>query len=177
MKLEELIKTNNWLSVELTLLNLYPDQEKNIDAYRRVYALIREMVSLRSEIEIIIEQGIDEETGEPGMGNVYGIDHESEDEITNAVALEFTPWGEWMGMKISERVLKKFTELKIIAHCLYEMTFAGYDEEEIQDEFSKIKKIKDEYENLSPEEKERRTTSLDDWLKDLDDEDNENNEV
>ena len=77
MKLGEIIKTNNWLSVELTLMKLYPDQQQNIQAYKRIYSLFQEMEPEKSEIEIVIKQEIDEETQEPGPGNVYGIDHES----------------------------------------------------------------------------------------------------
>lgn len=171
MKLGEVIRTNNWLSVELTLLNLYPDQEENIQSYRRIYSLLQEMEARESAIEIVIEQEFDEETQELGLGNVYGIDHASKNEITNAVALEFTVWDKWLGMEVSELTQREFTELEIISHCLYEMTFVGYDEEEIQAEFSKIKNIHEEYKNLSTEEKKLRTRSLDDLLKDLDNED------
>ena len=41
MKLKDLIKSNNWLSVELTLLQLYPDQDKMIDEYRNVYEKLK----------------------------------------------------------------------------------------------------------------------------------------
>src|SRR5690554_5507185 len=145
MKLGEIIRTNNWLSVELTLLDLYPDQEENIQSYARIYSLLQEMRRQDSAIEIVIEQEFDEETQELGFGNVYGIDHESKDEITNSVALEFTAWDKWLGMEINELTLREFSELEIISHCLYEMTFVGYDEEEIQAEFSRIKNIHEEY--------------------------------
>lgn len=32
-----MIQSNNWLSVELTLLQMYPDQEKMLDEYRSVF--------------------------------------------------------------------------------------------------------------------------------------------
>ncbi len=168
MKLGEIIKTNHWLSVELTLLKLYPDQDKNISAYKSIYAELQKMEPVDSAIEIVIEQEFDEESQEYGIGNVYGIDHSSTNEITNGVALEFTKWNKWLGMKIQEKTIKEFTELQIIAHCLYEMTFVGYTEEEIQDELERIKGIADEYKNLSPDEKKLRTKSLDDLLNELD---------
>jgi len=168
MKLGEIIKINHWLSVELTLLKLYPDQDENISAYKSIYAKLRKMEPVDSAIEIVIEQVFDEKNQEYGIGNVYGIDHSSTNEISNGIALEFTKWNKWLGMKIQEMTLKEFTELEIIAHCLYEMTFVGYEESEIQDEVEKIKGIADEFKNLSPEEKKSRTKSLDDLLNELD---------
>jgi len=35
-------------------------------------------------------------------------------------------------MDISEESLADFSEKEIIVHCLYEMTFVGFSEEEIQ---------------------------------------------
>jgi hypothetical protein len=167
MKLGEIIKSNNWLSVELTLLNLYPDQEKNLAAYRSIYEDLQHMEPDESEIEIVIEQDYDEESEEYGVGNVYGIDHASTNDVNNGVALEFTKWNKWLGMRIHELTTTTFTELEIIAHCLYEMTFMGYEEDEIQEEFERIKGIAEEYKNLSPEEKKSRTKSLDDLLEEL----------
>lgn len=137
MILGEIVNTNNWLSVELILLKLYPDQQESIQMYRRVYSLLQKLEPKKSEIEIIIDQEIDEETQEPGIGNVYGRDNDSKNEISNTVALEFTSWDKWLGMTINGKTQKEFTELEIISHCLYEMTFISYDEKKIQKEFSK----------------------------------------
>jgi hypothetical protein len=49
------------------------------------------------------------------------------------------------------------------------MTYAGFDEEEIRSEFSKLKSIVDEYKALTPEEKAAQTISLDDLKKRLTD--------
>jgi hypothetical protein len=170
MKFGEIVKSNNWLSVELTLLKLYPDQIESIEAYQEVFDKLQDLDPVDNKIEIVIEQEIDEETQELGMGNVYGIDYSLVNEITNGVALEFTKWDKWLGMKIKKLTQKEFTELEIISHCLYEMTYAGYDEDEIQDEFLTIKGIANDYKSLTPEEKELRTTSLDNLIKKLDEE-------
>lgn len=170
MTLAEIINTNNWLSVGTILLQLYPDQEENMQAYDRIYHSLQKVDAINSATEIVIEQSYDEEMQSIGAANVYGIDYASQDELTNAVALEFTPWNQWLGMGISELTQKEFTELEIIAHCLYEMTFVGYNEEEIQEEFARIKGIYDEYKSLTPEQKKDRTKSLDDLLKDTDEE-------
>ena len=165
MKLAELIRTNNWLSIELTLLEIYPDQIDSIDAYKRVYENLQFIEIEESEITIELEQGYDDETGGKSMVDVSGAKKiNDENAITNSLAIEFVPWKEWLGMTISENTFTEFNELEIIAHCLYEMTFMGYDEEEIQDQLSNIKGIAEEYENMTDEEKKANTKSLDDLL-------------
>ncbi len=73
-------------------------------------------------------------------------------------------------MEITENTLKDFTELEILCHSLYEMTFIDFEEESIQDEIKRIHDIKDEYENMSEEEKRKSTRSAEDFLKEFDDE-------
>jgi hypothetical protein len=43
-----------------------------------------------------------------------------------------------VGIETQPKTLSDFNELEIIAHCLYEMTFGGYEEKEIQAELDRI---------------------------------------
>lgn len=169
MKFNTLIKTTNWLSVKTTLLDLYPEQISSIDAYQQVFEKLNLMQPVEVAIEIVIHQYYDDETFLPSCVSVGGINLKpNKDDINNGLAIEYTPWNKWLGMGINKLTQKEFTELEIIAHCLYEMTYAGYDEKEIQADLEKIKKIAEEYENMSPEEKIRNTTNLQDFMKMLD---------
>jgi hypothetical protein len=133
MKLAELLRTNNWLSVEMTLLQLYPDQLENFDEYKAVFERLQALEIEDSEITIEVKQEYDDETGEESFVDVSGIDqNREENQNTNRLAIEFTPWKKWLGMNLSHESLGKFNELEIISHCLYEMTYAGYHEEVIQ---------------------------------------------
>jgi len=166
MKFDSLIKSTNWLSAKATLLAIYPEQIESINAYEEVYNKLQTMEPKEVAIDIILTQHYDDETLEPSCVDVSGINlNATEDDITNGLAIEFCPWNEWLGMGIDELTLKEFTELEIIAHCLYELTYAGYDENEIQEEFDKIKGIQEEYKNLTDEEKEIKTISLDELMK------------
>ncbi len=71
-------------------------------------------------------------------------------------------------MELAPETLEKFTELEIIAHCLYEMTFCGYDQDEIQAQLTSINSLAEECRNLSEEEKDQQTIPLEDFLKELD---------
>lgn len=150
MKLNDLIKSNNWLSVELTLLQLYPDQDKMIDEYRNVYEKLKfTKPTDYDEFEIILKEydcdsnfEIDEETYVDVSGQKKIPDP---NEITNGYALEFLEWDKWLGMDLATETIKKFSELEIIAHCLYEMTFIDYNEEAIQQQWKSLNDRVEEY--------------------------------
>ncbi|NLO51569.1 MAG: hypothetical protein GX103_10490, partial [Bacteroidales bacterium] len=81
----------------------------------------------------------------------------------------------WLGMEISQESLQHFSELEIISHCLYEMTFVGFEEEEIQKELNSLEKSIEEYKNMTDEEKKANTISLEELLKDLENDESEEN--
>jgi len=174
MKLQELIKTNAWPSVELTLISLYPEQEKSIEAYKEVFQKLLQMIPTESDMQIVLEQQFDEETYEESYVHVSGRQiKECNPNETEDMAIEFVPWTEWLGMSIDSKTLKEFTELEIISHCLYEMTFAGFEEEVIQEYISDLNKTVEDYKNMSEEEKRANTKSFDDFLKELDEDETE----
>ena len=171
MKFTELIKTNSWLSIEIVLIQLYPDEKKNISAYEQIFNDLQLMEAVACDISIVLsnEQDAFDESEYVDVSGRENNPKENIDMLTNSLAIEFTPWNEWLGMDIDKNTLQDFTELEIIAHCLYEMTFMGFEEEEIQAEIDKLKNIAAEYKNMSEEEKKENTISLDDLFEDLDD--------
>ena len=73
---------------------------------------------------------------------------------SESYAIEFKPWDEWLGMTIAEQTLKEFSEPQILAHCLYEMTFVGFNQEEIQKRFEEIFILTEEIKAITNEERE-----------------------
>ena len=164
MKFKNLIKTNAWLSIEMVLLQLYPDEQKNITAYEKVFKALQLMEPVGCDISIVVSNEQDAFDGLEYV-NVSGRENnpkEDPDKLTDSLAIEFTPRNEWLGMDIDENTLQDFTELEIITHCLYEMTFMGFEEAEIQAEIDRLKGIIDAYKNMSKEEKKANTKSPDD---------------
>lgn len=171
MKLLELIKTNDWQSVELILGSVYPDQEKSIEAYAEVFQKLRQMTPTEIDTQIVLQQCFDDETGEESYVHVSGREpFPDESNPTGMVAIQFVPWSEWLGMTIDRDTLKEFNQLEIISHCLYEMTFMGYDEETIQQYLADMEKSVEDFKNMTEEEKRANTKSLDDLLKELEEE-------
>ena len=176
MKFDSLIKSTSWLSVKATLLAIYPEQIESINAYEEVFNKLQTIEPKEVAIDIILNQHYDDETFEPSCVDVSGINlNATEDDITDGLAIEFCPWNEWLGMGIDKLTLKEFTELEIIAHCLYEMTYAGYDENERQYVQEYMKGWQDEYKNLTDEEKKAKTINLDELMKRLDKNDDDKN--
>lgn len=163
MTLFELIKSNAWLSVKFTIGKLFPDQHEFADDYEKMFQQLKEMQPKASDITIDIETIHDtyDDTYYVDVSGYYTNPAKRNDEISNSLAIEFVPWAEWLGMPIDKNSLKNFNELEIIAHCLNEMSYSGFEQEEIQSQFNQIKNIKNEYDNLSPDEKKSRTYTLD----------------
>jgi len=174
MKFYEIIRSNNWLTVELTFSNLYRDQTESIENYRLVYEALKFLQPVYSDIKIVLYQYFDDD-GQSSVVDVSGVNPKPDD-ITNGLALEFTSWDKWLGMDINSLTLKEFTEQEIICHCLNEMTYAGFDEEDIQAEFSKLKSIEDEYKAMNPKEKAKHTSSHDELKKGISDKNLNSNE-
>ena len=171
MKFVDLIKPNNWLSIELIFLNLYPDQEESIEDYREVFEKLTTITAVDTEMIIVLATVEDDFDPEEPISYVdvsgrkpNGGEHPDE---TN-YAIEFEEWEKWLGMDLAPETLQNFNELEIIAHCLFEMTFCGFDEVEIQEQFEDIKKTKDELKSLSKEQFMKQTISLEDLMKKYD---------
>jgi len=169
MIFHEIIKSTTWFAIEPTFLKLYPDQKEGIENYRLFYEALKFLHSLETDIEIVLYPYYDENEL-LSVVDVSGRNlRPNSKDITDGVAIEFTSWNKWLGMSIAPLTVREFSEPEIICHCLNEMTYAGFDQEEIQAEFSKLKSIVDEYKALTPEEKAEQTISLDELKKRLTD--------
>jgi len=170
LKLHNLIKSHNWLSIELTLLNLYPDQIEIISEYRNAFETIQLLEPVDNEMLIVLKKYANDKL-EKNEEQTFYVDVSGRKTIndpssfSNSYALEFESWEKWLGMELASETLANFNELEIVSHCLFEMTFCGYEEKEIQEKFQEINKTVEDYMNLSEEEKKMKTYTLDE-LKD-----------
>ena len=174
MKLSELIKSYNWLSVELTLLKLYPDQNQMLDEYRKVYEKLKVTEPADyDELEIILteyDSDPDFESDKETYVDVLGQKKNSDpNDISNSYAIEFLEWDKWLGMDLALETTKNFSDLEIIAHCLYEMTFIDYDEDVIQQQLKSLTDTVEEYKKLTDEERKQKTISFEEFKRRLDD--------
>lgn len=172
MILKEILKGINWLHVQMELIDQYSEEEENIKDYEKVFRLIELMDVIESELVLFISEEVDPISDEKYI-DVSGVKEEGLEKIDSqgsnqSYALEYIPWEEWLGMKIAKATLENFSNLEIIAHCLYEMTFVSFDQDEIKKSFDELNKQIEDYKSLSEEEKSAKTITLDELMEKLD---------
>ena len=149
-------------------LNLH--EMKNIIGYETVFNKLKSLSPTETDFLIVLSNEKDDFDNEEYVHvSGYKKHHEdNEDEPPNSYSLVLTNWSEWLGMDMDEKSLSEFTELEIISHCLYEMTFFGFDQETIQKEMDEIERSVDEIKNMTEEEKKTKLKSWDDLKRELD---------
>ena len=116
------------------LIELYPDQKKSSPGYRRVLKKLRDMKpEPRNEMKIRVYDVVDDLDPE----NIEEYTKVSGIENNESYAIEFTPWNQWLGMDFTVDSLK-FSEVDLAAHCLWEMTWSGFEEEHIQETYNSL---------------------------------------
>lgn len=161
MRLKELIQNYNWTDIESVLLSLYPDEKKNLEGFRVVFDKLKKITPEKNTFEIVL-QTINEEGGESYVHiNATDLSSKSTDEFSGSRSLMGTPWSKWLFMPISKVSKENFTEIEIMAHCLWEMTFCGFNDESIQEFNDKLDEEMDEFESLNSEEIREKYTSFD----------------
>jgi hypothetical protein len=176
MTFQQLLKSHSWLSIKMTLEKLFPEQENLLEDYEKMFYSLKFISATVSIITIYVHWVHDDydDTDYVDVAGYYTNPEDNTDEYSTSLAIEFTPWQEWLGMPVDTNSLQNFTELEIIAYCLNEMTYAGFEQEEIQAEINRIEKIADDYKNMTPEEKKQNTYTweeLQEKLKKLDEDD------
>lgn len=172
MTLKDIIQANHWLSVELTFRGLYPEEIDELDDYRNVYEKLKILKPEAYHLQIVLTTYEDDLIFENEEAETYvdvsGLEHKTDANQTfESYAIEFLEWNKWLGMEIATNTVREFSQLEIIAHCLREMTFVSFDEQDIKTQLDSLNKTADDYKNMSDEEKEKNTFSLDELKKRL----------
>ena len=158
MTLKELFKKNSWLSVREDLYHCYPDEKLNDHGYEAVFSKLQVMDAANSDLKIVLRTVADDTFSEEPYVDVSGKKWESKNGNGTgryeSYAIEFKPWEEWLGMKIDEISLREFTETEILAHCLFEMTFVGFDQKQIQKRYEEMTDLTEEIKAITKGEKE-----------------------
>ena len=124
MLFKQLIKTHSWEEVKATLERLYPDDHADIPAYENVFTTLQQLEAVASDLRLTIEE-IEDPFTNTSMASVAGENDQ------HSYAIEFMKWDQWLGMEVNQSTLQDYTELEIISHSLWEMTFVGYSQEAI----------------------------------------------
>lgn len=129
MTLKELVLRYDWPIISLTLVEIYPEAEKNKHDYKLVFKKLENINFEKTDISIVITKERDDDEEYIDVSGRHKYPKTDEDKYPQG--LEFSPWCKWLGMDIDKNSVTDFSEPEIIAHCLYEMTFISFHEEDI----------------------------------------------
>lgn len=144
MTLKNMLKMTTVDAVIEELLIAYPECQSEKNNYKNVIEYIMKtpevpfddfIVSI-SLIDPSDEEAYEEDIDEAAYLSISGYSAKEDLHF----ALGFTRWEEWANAKI---VIQEDLEIKpdeLIAICIYEMTFYGFDQEEIAGELAEIEK-------------------------------------
>lgn len=150
----------------------YDDAKESIGGYRKVFATLKQLTPAGSDMRLIVRESAESLIGEPTQLEVVGrngtLNRELHDfqhfkenvdeEYAHAEAdysLSFQPWEEWLASEIDDATQAGFTGPEIVAHCMWDMTFHGFEQVTIQEEFAELKGRVDEVAGVTEEERER----------------------
>jgi len=189
--LRKVYKEYGWFEISDAMLEIYPDQEGNIDGYAEALTELLNTDPLEKEphmtiyVEMVTEpyQQEDGTIEEETYGHVFGRngntrrDVYSEDGIPidnfndefldqeESYAIELTPWDECLGMSVESSL----GPLETVAHILWELTFFGYSNESVQKKANDLLSQYDEAREAFESGDTERFAPIDDILGENDD--------
>lgn len=122
MTLKQLVSRVNWPDVAATLKRVYGYDDTDAESTQVAFAQLRSIEPEPNSMVIHVEQL--DCTDEDGTGvTVYGTNGT----VDTLWALEGVEWRKWLGMEVEA---PHTSEAETAAHCLYEMTWLGYNEDD-----------------------------------------------
>ena len=126
MKLKDLIDSHHWDEITKRMKKLYPKSKKSIKGYEKVFYYLKATEPKpQGKRKILIElEPAHNKEDDKYYTYVHGITPKRRG---SEYSLMLTPWEEWLDMEICEATLYNYTNIDIICHCLWEMTFTGFE--------------------------------------------------
>jgi hypothetical protein len=189
MRLIELILRTPWQAIQPCLQSQYPNSDShNFEQhYSNLPNLEPQATKTRLVLEKVIEDGetFVDVSGKDGTrhsdSEEYQMYSESEkNSLGNQeirFGLSFTAWEEWIAMDIDPSSYSSLSEAEIITHCLWEMTYHGFNQSDIQANLEDMKRQSQNIQNMSPEERAASVLTLEQLLEHLKSEVEEPREV
>jgi hypothetical protein len=140
MKLKEILDKVDDFDVLNKFQELYDEKEGNLVGYSFLLNDLREIEPEESEYTLHIKY-VDKDFDDTPMDEPY-YDISGQIEEDGRYAMEFVPWAKWLGSEVN---MDDLAELSMsledfIIHCMWEMTFMGFDEGTIKDQIDELNK-------------------------------------
>lgn len=131
VRLNELISQSSWDDVKQIIMDHFTNNENMIVGFNQVYEELNRLDPIDNNESLVISLEYHKE--EDGY-SVTGLKPQDIEKY----ALDFAPWEEWLGYTVSQKDLELHGETMVIAHCLWEMTFDGFSQEEIKNSLNDL---------------------------------------
>lgn len=130
MLLKSLLEEVNYTDVEVSLLALSLNDTKNIKdgKYKAIFYTLKQLHTILTDIDIILSEDINDLQ----LCSNFKYHVTGKTSANELLFIQGVPWSEWLGMNISSSLESKFSSSEIVAICLYNLSYFGYSEEEIQ---------------------------------------------
>jgi len=136
MILKDLIKEIPFKEVKKRLGVLYPAQKKSMSGYEALYRSLLKKRPRKSSTTIDLEWVKDKDSDGGGYWDVHG--REPNDDTR--WALDLSTFSQWLGFTIGQELPLRKDKVTLLCHILWEMTFHGYSDKEIQNFHRKIRR-------------------------------------
>lgn len=127
IRFSEMLKTVKFDDVFVALVKWFEDQKNAKAAYNDVFDKLLRITPIKhnlTDMFINIRLVKDDEYGD--WLDVEGVDIVPKTD--KHYGIEFMPWMQWISMFITKETLEQLSPEEIVAACLWEMTFYGFDE-------------------------------------------------
>ncbi len=172
MKFKELLSNIEWKDIEGSLLKKYPDASGNIAVYKNVFIDLLRLEPAETKFRICLKEVFDRDLDDEPHVDVFGKDgtlNKKIDDLNMNVSanstvanseieygIELSDWEEWLGMEIDGETVQNYLMPEIAAHCLWEITFFGYDKTAVQEQRDELNQMVKEIDAMSDEERKEK---------------------
>lgn len=187
MKFMDVLNNTKWTNINTSLKSLYPDStEEDLCLYQEVYKFLLKLEPIDTNFIIYLREEYDEdfhdepyisvsgrnETLNKELSDFKNFNMDTESDFANSevsYSLALSDWAEWLGMSIDHLSLEIFNKNDITAHCLWEMTFYGFDPLTINNHVEELNRRVDEIKNMTEEERKEKLIPWEKVIEDIED--------
>jgi hypothetical protein len=117
------------------LARLYQGEGEDLDGYAEMWLVLKDLRPKLTKMSVLLSRRwSDDDPSEPCV-DISGVETGDPQQY----AIEYIEWQEWLSMPVIVAAeLQPMGAEEQLAHCLYEMTWAGYRQEDIAEQKQEI---------------------------------------
>jgi hypothetical protein len=159
LKFKDVLSLTSWEDVSDILAKEYADEIESLPLYQKMYNSLNVLETISNGMEIHVRYVKDKEDGSSWY-DVYGTDGTTIKEDENyqeswgdpdsliKYGIEYRAWGQWLGMHVDLQDLENLGPSRFTAHCLAEIAWGGFTQEEATSHLNEIQKRSEEVKEL-----------------------------